>query len=233
MVRHGKTQKKRTLKHGKKVLSIPELRSSMEYMTSFSEKLVHKKSSTKQLAKEFASEWKRVFGKTLAPKVAEDYIKHTMSVRGKRHTRKHRGGGPISGAPLDYMTRPGTNVPYGNFQHYVRGGFLNPQPAILIDSGGKQGVTPQASMGSNKMMAGGGILDSIGTGVSAILNRPFVAENPVTTQQGAMLGWKGLPPSPGGASYVQTWPYISDASKHSFPPPSIYTRTLSQQGQIP
>lgn len=226
MTRRGKTQKRRS---SKKTLSIPELRSSMEHMTSFSQKLVHSKISTKEAAKQFASEWKKVFGKTLAPKVAEDYIKHSM--RGKRHTRKHRGGGPIAGAPIDYMTRPGANLPYGNFQQYVNSGFVTPQPGVLTDAGVRQGVTPQYGMGSNKM-AGGGIFDSISTGVNAILNRPFVAENPVTTQQSGMIAWKGMPPSPGGASYDQNWRYISDASKHSFPPASIYTRTLSQQGQI-
>lgn len=225
MVR-GKTQKRRTSKkESKKVLSIPELRSSMEYMTSCSQKLAHSKMSTKEAAKHFASEWKKVFGKTLAPKVAEDYIKHMM--RSKRHTRKHRGGS----APLDYMTRPGANLPYGNFQEYVKGGFVTPQPGVLTDIGLKQGVTPQPGMGSNKM-SGGSILGSISSGMSAILTRPFVGVNPESSQHALMSSWKGLPPSPGGASYQQNWPYISQASMSPYPVPQIYTRTLSQQGQI-
>ena len=154
-------------------------------------------------------------------------------MKNKKFTRKHRGGGvPLTGAPLDYMTRPGAELPHGSYQKYLNGGFFPPpQPGVLTDGGMRQGVVPQAGMGSNKM-SGGGIIDSISTGIGAILTRPFVAENPQSTQHGIMTAWKGLPSSPGGASYQQTWPYVSAASSSAFPSPSIYTRTLGQQGQI-
>jgi hypothetical protein len=227
MARRGKTQKKRTSKH---VLSIPQLRSSMEHMVACAEKLKHSKMSLKQQAKEFSSEWKRVFGKTLAPNAAEAYLKYSQHT--KKFTRKHRGGAaPIAGAPLEYTQRAGTDLPYGNYTKYVDSGFLTPQPGVLTDAGVRQGVTPQYGMGSNRIN-GGGILDSLSTGLGAILNRPFVGMNPESGQHAVMSAWKGLPPSPGAASYQPTWNYISDASRNPYPQPSIYTRTLSQQGAI-
>lgn len=232
MPRKSKTQKKRA-----KPLTIPVLRSSIEHMNSYCEKLLAQSNvPMKEKAKDFAAEWKRVFGKVLPPKVAEDYIKHMGSMRTykkSKHTRKHRGGsaGPIAGAPLDHITRPGTDLPYGNFTKYIDRGFWTPQPAILQGCGTQQGVLPQPGMGSNKMN-GGGIFDSIGTSMSAALFRPTVAQNPETTQHGLMNSWKGLPSGPGGASYDQAWRYRADTLGPSLVQTPVYQRELNQHGRV-
>ncbi len=199
--RHAKTLKK----HKTKVQSIPELRSSIEHMNSYCEKLVYSSSSLKEKVKVFASEWKKVFGKTLSQKVAEDYLKHMMKMKKRgKFTRKHRGGNILAGAPLDHMTRPGTDLPHGNYTKYVDGGFWTPQPAILKDCGTQQGVVPQPGTGNN-LIKGGGILSSLQTGLSAMTFRPVEAQSPPTGQHNIMTTWKGLPHSPGGESYKQAW----------------------------
>ena len=232
MVRKPKTQKKRG-----KPLTIPLLRSSIDHMNVYCEKLLQQTNMPmKEKAKDFASEWKRVFGKVLQPKVAEEYIKHMGSMRTykkSKHTRKHRGGGagPIAGAPLDYVTRPGTDLPYGNFTKYVDRGFWTPQPGILQSCGTQQGILPQAGMGSAKMN-GGGIFDSIGTSVSAMMFRPTVAQNPETSQHGLMNSWKGLPAGPGGASYEQTWKPRADSLSPALVQMPVYQRELTQHGRV-
>jgi hypothetical protein len=223
-----KSRKAATRKNRKanKVLTIPELRSSMEHMNSYAQKLLHSKASLKQKAAAFASEWKRLFGKKLSPKVSEEYLKNMMRLHKGKFTRK-RGGGALAGAPLDFQTRPGTNDPV--FTDYISKGFVNPEPGLSASCGTQQGVLPQVGMGSN-CIKGGGVLDSLG--VTAALFRPFVAQNPVSTQQGMMNSWKGMPPSPGSASYNQTWDYRSTNFAVPITQNAIYDRDLGQQGKV-
>jgi hypothetical protein len=226
----GKTQKKRSKSHVKpSVLTIPELRKSLDYISNYAEKLV--KSGTrgiKDLARDFASEWKKTFGKTLPVETAESYLKHLKSMmkgsKKGRMTRRLRGGAQsteLTGAPLDYMTRPGTYIPYGNFLKYVDSGFTNPEPAINWDCGKQTGVLPYASTGSNKMNGGGFF--------SAFATRPFVAENPQSVGHDAQTVWKGQQLGPGPNSYDVGYKYQLGPSG---PMPSIitevYNRNLAQ-----
>ena len=213
-----KTRKNRTAKG--KTLTIPELRSSMEYISSYAQKLVHSKDSLKEKAKALSSEWKRVFGKALKPKLAEDYLKNMMTMKKGKYTRKHKGGSPLSGAPMDYATRQTVDIPYGNYTKYIDGGFWNPEPAILKD-GASQQLQPQGGMGSNKV-GGGNFLGAF--------IRPFVAQNPVTTQSDLMYSWKGMPPSPGPNSYDRTWQARADHILPAIAQNPIYARELAQQG---
>ncbi len=231
--KRGKTQKKRA-STAKKTLTIPELRSSMEYISSYSEGLVHKKASTKELAKEFASEWKRIFGKNLPQKVAESYIHHMMMMKKPKkghHTRKHRGGGLLTGAPTGYQLGPGADIPYGKFNQYVDKGFWNPEPGIIKSCGTQQGILPPSGMGSNKMN-GGGFLDSISSGLSAIAFRPFAAQNPPSVQQDVQSGWKGQPLGPGPESWQHTWKPKADNMIQPIVRSPVYERDLSQQGRV-
>jgi hypothetical protein len=131
MARPGHTRKRRAPKQpkqSKEAMSIPELRKSLEYIQMFADKqLKSGKESVSDLAKVFAEEWKKVFGKPLDQRTAESYIKHIRSFGGRKKAttrRKMRGGAaPIAGAPLDYLTRPGVDLPYGNFLKYVDSGF--------------------------------------------------------------------------------------------------------------
>jgi hypothetical protein len=223
----GKTHK-RTRKQTKtpKVMTIPGLRKSLEHITAYGDQIVHTEKNVKQAASKFAAEWAKVFGKPLELGVAEKYIRHLQKMRGKigKKTRKVRGGG----APIDSLTRPGVELPYGNFLPYVKAGFWNPEPAIQYPTGRDQSILiPYAETGSNKM-SGGGVMDSIANGLSAISFRPFSSENPPSIQNDALTVLKGQPLGPGGESYARAYQY-------QMPPnPSVpvianpvYTRTLT------
>jgi hypothetical protein len=219
----SKTRKTTSSKH---MMTIPGLRKSLDHITAYGEGVVRSgKKSTKEMAHAFATEWKKVFGKSLSLPVAERYIRHLTGIKGKK-TRKVRGGG--LGAPIDSLTRPGVELPYGNFLPYVKSGFWNPEPAISADYGKQQPILPYPETGSNRM-SGGGLLDSIANGINAISFRPFSAENPPSVQHDSMTAWKGQPLGPGGESYARAYQYQMP------PQPSIpvvanpvYTRTLTR-----
>jgi len=204
-------------------------------MTNYANTLVHKKgSSASSCANSFAAEWKRTFGKSLPKKVAESYIK-TMMKKGKKTRKTYRGGAVLSGAPLAALTRPDTDLPYGEFPKYVSGGFVNPEPAILKDCGIQQGIMPQAGMGSNTMKGGSFFKYAFPLEATApirnfgeaALFRPFVGQNPPTPQYKVMSELKGLPSYPGSESWQKTWNYRSNS--HSAPSSAgigIYDRTL-------
>jgi hypothetical protein len=197
----ARTRKAKTYKKQSKVLSIPELRKSLEHIDSYSEKLLATK-PLKVAASLLASEWKRIFGKNLSLSEAESYLKNKSKHSKHKKTRKHRGGAMLTGAPLDHVTRPGDYIPAPTavYPSVIAKGFWNPEPGILYDSS-PQKTDPYSTTGSNKAMAGGGLLNSIGAPFVAGSFRPFVATNPITTGQGMMLDFKGLPVGPGANSY--------------------------------
>ncbi len=219
--------KKYHTKQEVKVLTIPELRKSLEHVTSYAESMAHANVSKSEMADRFASEWKKVFGKTLSKDDAEAYVQHMMNMKTSKqpykktkHTRKLRGGAQsteLTGAPLANMMRPGVELPYGNFEKYVSSGFWNPEQAILYDCGKQTGLMPYATTGSNKMNGG------------SFTFRPFVAENPTSPMYDAMTAWKGMPLGPGPESYQRAYSYQIPPSGMSVPIASgVYERDLSK-----
>jgi hypothetical protein len=218
--RRGKTHKKSKTLKNQKVLTIPQLRKSLDHITAYTEQLVSSgTTSVKECAASFTSEWQKVFGKRLDTSTAENYVKHMMDMhqgkrkaKGKGTTRRkstkgQRGGAQdtlLTGAPMDYITRPGVDLPYGEFLPYVKSGFWNPEQAPASEYSEFKTVLPYVGTGSNKM-SGGGLINSISNATAAILTRPFVAQNPPSIQQDAMSSWKGLPLGPGPNSYQATW----------------------------
>jgi hypothetical protein len=227
---HKRGKSRKSVKSHSKTptMTIPGLRKSLDHISSYGESLAKSGAKTvKDAPAAFASEWKKVFGKPLSMDVAEKYIRHLTSKKGKlgKKTRKIRGG--ALGAPLDALTRPGLELPYGNFLPYVKAGFWNPEPAISADYGRIQGPLPYPETGSNRM-SGGGFLDSISNGIDAISFRPFAAQNPSSMQQDATTAWKGQPLGPGGESYARAYQYQMppNASVPVIANP-VYTRTLA------
>jgi hypothetical protein len=198
----GKTRKARTYKKQKhdKVLTIPELRSSMEHMDVYSYKLIGTK-SLKEAVKLFTSEWKRVFGRSLSSKDAEEYLKNKMKLHkyGKTRRGKHHGGSLLTGAPLNHITRSGDYIPApaAVYPPLVAKGFWNPEPAILQDAA-TQKVNPYSTTGNNQALAGGGSLSS---SFAAATFRPFIAQNPMTSGYYLQNSMKGLSSGPGANSY--------------------------------
>ena len=228
----GKTRKMRRKsfkKHPVSVLTIPELRKSLDHISHYADDLVKGGKSVKDMATAFAKEWKKTFDKKLPTDAAESYIRHILGMkrtfRPGKMTRKHRGGAQsteLTGAPLDYMTRPGTDIPYGNFLKYVNSGFWNPEPAINWDCGKQTGVLPYPETGSNKMN-GGGFID-------ALFTRPFIATNPTSVQYDAQTAWKGQPLGPGPESWQRGYQYQLPPGSSPTPiaTPGIYQRDLTQ-----
>lgn len=230
----GKTRRQKSKSRkatSQKVLSIPELRKSLDYISEYAKSMV--KSGGKSmdaLAKDFASEWKKVFGKSLDLGAAKSYLQNmtilSSSKKGsRRHTRKMKGGAQstmLTGAPMDYMTRPGTDIPYGNFLEYVNKGFWNPEPAISGSPIRPPPVLPYAGTGSNQV--GGGM---IGNFVSALSMRPFGAENPPSVANDAQTAWKGQPLGPGPEPYQTAYSYKSGAAMPTVASSPVYTRALA------
>lgn len=239
--RRSKTHKKSKTLKNQKVLTVPQLRKSLDHITAYTEQLVSSGSkSVKESAAAFTSEWHKVFGKRLDTTTAENYIKHMMNMRkGKgKATRKsttrrkgQRGGAQdtlLTGAPMDYITRPGVDLPYGEFLPYVKSGFWNPEQAHASEYSEFKTVLPYAGTGSNKM-SGGGLIDSITNATAAMFTRPFVAQNPPSIQQDIMSSWKGLPVGPGPNSYQATWkPTILPGPATPNPIIDTYQRDLSK-----
>jgi hypothetical protein len=226
MAPRGKTQKRKT-RRCPSVATIPELRKSLEHISSYGERLIKGGSkSVKQMASQFASEWKKTFGKTLPFSTAEQYIRSLISMKKGKKTRKMRGGAQnteLMGAPMAHLTRPGVDIPYGNFLKYVDSGFWNPEPAINWDCGKQTSVLPYPETGSNRMN-GGGVL-------SAASFRPFVAVNPPSFQQDMMTSWKGQPLGPGPESWQRGYQYQlppGTTTANTLPAAAIYTRDLTK-----
>jgi hypothetical protein len=105
----------------------------------------------------------------------------------------------------------------------------------LKDCGTQQGIMPQAGMGSNAMK-GGSFFDymfpanataPIRNFANAVTFRPFIAQNPSTTQHATMMGIKGSAPLPGSEAWQKTWTVRS--SPYSLPPSrgiGVYERML-------
>jgi len=162
-------QKTRKHTHTKgSVHTIPQLRRLFEAIETFVDERIQKHEAKDVLSRELRKEWKRLFMKEIDKKGAdafiEDRMKHTRKTL--RHTIK-KGGAMLTGAPLDYQTRPGVylapqSVPvhghltqsggaYGSYINYVNHGFANPEMGISYDPvpGQQQWPVPYESTGSN------------------------------------------------------------------------------------
>lgn len=238
MVRKGsKTQKRsktRSNPKPKAALGIPELRKSLDYISEYTSSLIESGSKiTNEMAADFAKEWRKVFGKSMPLSSAKQYLESVMKTsKGVKQTRKRkhmRGGAQdstLTGAPLNHLTRPGLDIPYGKFLPYVDGGFWNPEQAPAADCSTFKPVLPPAGMGSNSMK-GGGLMSDISNAFSAGSFRPFVAQNPTTPQYDAQTAWKGQTLGPGPESWQQAWKPMTNASSNPFPQIQSYVRDVS------
>ena len=210
-------------------MSIPQLRKSFDHMERFTLSLL--RGPTKDVVarrKAFQKEWLKVFKRPVDDKAADAYLLFEAR-KGKKKTRKQRGGAPLGGAPLDYSMGPGVmqtqGGQYGSFPAYIDSGFDSYATKINQDSitsqCGQVDTTPKmaADLGSNqvsqkggkrsrrvrKQMGGFPTLAEFGT---ALTFRPLLANNPTTALYDAQMYSKGLPmpasPSPNTATPLYT-----------------------------
>ncbi len=195
------------------MLTIPELRRAFEHIESFVVGNLH--APHKEAVEALQKEWELTFYKELSRADAEAYVDHVKLMHRitAGPTRKHKkgamagGGGPLAGAPLDYMTRPGLYITPGVNQGsyalvpaYVDKGFWNPEPGQSYDPVPGQTRFPTltpAGMGSNlvsdigRQSQGGGsrrrrrtlrggatMLDAAATALKQLTMRPIPSSAP-------------------------------------------------------
>lgn len=231
MVKHTKTRK---LKKG--VMTIPQLRKAFDHIESFTASLLKETKGVEERRKAFQSEWKKVFHRDVDDKSANAYIEFEEKKVGKKTgTRKHkqkgglnqRGGStPLSGAPLDYSTRPGIDGIYGVFPAYVSSGlaFYNDiNKEAPLAGCGTENTTPKVpiSIGSNLVSQkggrrtrkskkqNGGSFPTVSEFAQALSFRPITATAPPTMAYTAQMDYKGLPSPPSSQPNTGSPAYLS------------------------
>jgi hypothetical protein len=171
---HGKTKKANKTKKASKtvhdsIMTIPELRRAFEHVEEFVE--LHHTVPLDKLITQFQAEWQKTFHKEVDRGSARAYVEHVLSQvehKKPKHRRHYGGAMALTGAPLDYTTRPGLYITPGVDQgsyavvpKYVDSGFWNPEQARDYDPVPGQThyvtMTP-AGMGSNEVHFKGGSL---------------------------------------------------------------------------
>jgi len=162
---------RKTRKHAKStkgIYSIPELRRAFEHVEQVMDEMIRSRESKADMIAHIRKEWQKVFHKTLDKSSADALITHRMESRRTLHSMKG-GAAALSGAPVDYQTRPGIyldqgSIPgpdggltktvgggYGSYVQYVGSGFVNPEIAQQYDPipGQSTFPLPRVDMGSN------------------------------------------------------------------------------------
>ena len=166
-----------------KPATIPALKHSFDSLDHAVADILRSNLGQKQAVKKFQEQWRRIFGRPVDAVAAAAYLQ--VKGRGKlRGTRKQRGGA-LSGAPVDFQTRPGVDGVHGSFPAYLSNGFGVgvPQPG-LFQGCGVENSSPAvpASMGSNlvggKPKRGGGIVQAASDALFTLSTRPFTPNAP-------------------------------------------------------
>lgn len=205
--RKGKaTRRRSTLKSlNSKGLTIPELKRAFDAVDSEVHTLLKQGLPAEEETKKFQAIWKRIFHRAVGKDAAVAYlqVKRAAGARpvAKHTTRKMKGGAPLAGAPLDYMTRPGVDGAYGSFPAYQAQGlsFYNTinQQGIAAECGVKD-FTPKVPdmIGSNQPLKGGALKDLAHLAAAnpiAASAPPGVFNDIQSTMQGRQLGASPAP----------------------------------------
>lgn len=224
----------KTKKHRQTMMTIPQLRKSFDHIESFTAGLLQREKDAKKRRRAFQDEWMKVFHRSVDDKSADAYLQFEAKKNKKgSKTRRMRGGAAISGAPLDYSTRPGIYGVYGNFPEYISNGFAtmgnatnkmaiqdmcnSPQQAaafpppytgfgaasLVAQKGGKK----KGKKGTRKQR--GGTFPSISEFASAASMRALSSSAPPGTAYTAMMEFKGAPPYPSSLANTGSPPYAS------------------------
>lgn len=214
-------------------MTIPQLRKAFDHIEEFSNALLHQTKDTTERRKAFQKEWLKVFHRQVDDKSADAYLQfEEKKVKKSGKTKKQKGGAALSGAPLDYSTRPGLEGMYGTFPAYVSSGlaFYNDiNKEAPVAGCGVENTTPKVpiSIGSNevqkggssrqgggkrtrknKRRQGGGAFPSISEFAQALTFRPITSSNPPTMSYTAQMDFKGLPSPPSSVANTANPPYM-------------------------
>lgn len=197
---------KRTTKRRKTITSLPELKGIFASLRKGTMDILRSSASTKERITKFKKLWFTLMHSPVDPVAAEAYLRVMETGSSRKGTRKAQKGGAaapaLSGAPLDFQTRPGIDGAHGSFPQYLTGGLsfydtINQQG--MFKGCGTQDITPVVpeSISSNKQ-GGGGVLNVLSDAISA---RPFVAQAVPSVGHTAMTTLQGLPAPPSPQAY--------------------------------
>ncbi len=208
-------------------MTIPQLRKAFDHIERFTHSLLKQTNDQAERRKAFQKEWQKVFHRSVDEKSANAYLEFEEKKAGKKSgSRKQKGGGPLSGAPLDYSTRPGIDGIYGTFPAYVSSGFafyndINKEAPVA--GCGVENTTPKVplSIGSNEVQKGGkrstrrrrrqdgGAFPSISEFATAMTFRPITSTNPPSMAYTSQMDFKGLPSPPSSVANTANPPYMA------------------------
>ena len=202
-----KTRKINKSQKQSKTMSIPQLRGAFESLDKLAAQLKGKAKG--EQVSEFQKEWRAIFSKPVSTKAVEAYLAVKQG-RGGKSTRKQKqkgGAAPLTGAPLDFQTRPGIDGASGTYLTYVDSGLsfydkIN-QPAIQQGCG-TQNITPQIPPGFGNNQAGGAPITDF---ASALTFKPIVSTSPSSVFQDIRSAYLGMPLPASPAVEEHTWKY--------------------------
>ena len=219
--KHSKTRKMQ-----KGFMTIPQLRKAFDHIENFTQSLLRNTKDSDERRNAFQKEWKKVFHRDVDDKSANAYLQfEEKKVKKSGKTRKQKGGAALSGAPLDYSTRPGIDGIYGTFPAYVSSGlaFYNDiNKEAPLAGCGTENTTPKVpiSIGSNEVQKGGkrtrknrrqdgGAFPSISEFAQALTFRPITSTNPPTAFYNAQMSYKGVAAPPSSTATTGAPAYMS------------------------
>jgi hypothetical protein len=199
----SQTQKKRNNKSGHSrrrrhpPSHIPQLKHSFDVLEHEVAQIINNTKNPKQRIRKFQDIWRKIFGRPVEAIAAEAYlqVKETQNKKGKTRKSQRGGSAALSGAPLDFQTRPGVDGVHGSFPQYLTSGlsFYNTINQDQLNKGvGLSAFEPAvpSDMGSNQ--AGGSAPYDI---AFLATTRPALSESPPsvindiqTWSQGRPLG---------------------------------------------
>jgi len=186
-------------------MTIPQLRGAFERLDKLAAQLKGKAKG--EQVSEFQKEWRAIFSKPVTTKAVEAYLAVKQG-QGKRPTRKQRGGvAPLTGAPIDFQTRPGLDGASGTYLAYVDSGlsFYDKINQSAIQQGcGIQNITPQIPPGMGSNQAGGAPITDF---ASALTFKPIVSTSPPSVYQDIRSAYLGTPLPASPAVEDHTWKY--------------------------
>ena len=183
--------RKRKIRHA----HIPPLKHSFDVLEHELKKITSEVQNPKKQIQKMQEIWRKLFGRPVDAVAIEAWMQVKTKPGRSGKTRKQRGGSPLSGAPLDFQTRPGVDGVHGSFPGYVASGlsFYNTINQDQLNKGvGLSAFEPAvpASMGSNQ--AGGAALYDAAflatTRPAVSSSPPGVIDDLQTWSQGRPLG---------------------------------------------
>ena len=200
---HNTTRKTKRTKRMNAV-TLPELKGVFDALRKNCHDILRSTKDTKQRIRKFQAAWKELFHRPVDAMAAESYLRvmekggRAKTAKNSKSNKKQKGGfAPLTGATIDFQTRPGVDGVHGSFPQYLTGGlsFYNTiNQEGMFKHCGIEDSTPSVpeTIGSNRALAGGGSLSDAAflatTRPSESSVPPNMFQDVQTVLQGRQLG---------------------------------------------